>query len=573
MRVELRGMRARVTPAQRVVRPLRIVTLLAMLLLRLSVQAAFAHEGHDHGAQTSPAGPESSGLAETARFAAQSDAFEVVLANRAQDIVIYVDSSTTDEPVTGATVELESGGAVLPVREAEPGLYAVAQSLPAGKHDFHLLVTYDGYEERFSGSLNVSQPQTSPKSSAAALPWIKGTALAGMGFGLAMLAFWSGKRRAGGALLLAMMAIVLLATKAVGHDGPHPDSHQDTAGPADESRPSAGLPDAPSPPLQVTKATQRLIGVRTVRAQVQMLQDTREMAGRVIADPNGIGRVQAERDGRIEPPDSGFLQLGQRVEKGAPLGYLVPTLTTTEEANLQQTLAQIERDSALLVTKSDSVGIVNPNMPMTEAGASLLQELQIQAEGLRKQKEAVLAALQKKISITAPLSGVISKMDLVAGQIVGARETLAEIVDPDRKLVEAFSFDNVAASRIAGATAQIGGDQKIGLAWVGTAPVLKQLATPILFRPQQGTADTEIGTPARIFVHLERRLTGVVLPREALTRDARGRWVIWEHTDPEAFVAHAVTPTQVDAEHVLVSGLQENARIVVSGAGLLGQAR
>jgi hypothetical protein len=185
----------------------------------------------------------------------------------------------------------------------------------------------------------------------------------------------------------------------------------------------------------------------------------------------------------------------------------------------------------------------------------------------------VLAALQKKIPILAPLSGIISKMDLAAGQIVGARETLAEIVDPNRKLVEAFSFDNLAASRVTGAAAEIDPTRKIELAWVGTAPVLRQLATPILFRPQQGAAQFEIGTPARVFARLDRKLTGVLLPREALTRDARGRWVVWEHTEPETFVAHAVTPTQVDAEHVLVPGLEENARIVVAGAGLLGQAR
>jgi multidrug efflux pump subunit AcrA (membrane-fusion protein) len=572
MRAKFMGMRTRVMRARRIARPLRILTFLATLLLPFSIQPAFAHEGHDHTAQTSPAGLES-GLVETARFAAQSDAFEVVLVNRAQDAVIYVDSSATDEPVTGATVALESGGAVQQAREAEPGLYLVAHSLPPGKHDIQLRVTYDGYEEHFSGSLDVFQPQASARSSGAALPWIKGTAFAGVGFGLAMLAFWGGNRRAGGALLLAMMAVVLLATKAVGHDGPHPDSPQDMAAPVAAPGPSADLPDAPSPPLRISKATQRLIGVRTMRAHAQTLQDTREMSGRVIADPNGIGRVQSERDGRIEPPESGFLQLGQRVEKGALLGYLVPTLTTSDEANLQQTLAQIERDSALLVTKSDSVGIVNPNMPMTEAGASLLQELQIQAEGLRKQKEAVLAALQKKIPILAPLSGIISKMDLAAGQIVGARETLAEIVDPNRKLVEAFSFDNLAASRVTGAAAEIDPTRKIELAWVGTAPVLRQLATPILFRPQQGAAQFEIGTPARVFARLDRKLTGVLLPREALTRDARGRWVVWEHTEPETFVAHAVTPTQVDAEHVLVPGLEENARIVVAGAGLLGQAR
>src|SRR6185312_11073733 len=96
MRVKFMCMRTRAMRARGIGRPLRILTFLATLLLPVSIQPAFAHEGHDHAAQTSLAGLEGSGMAETAHFAAQSDAFDVVLANRAQDAVVYVDSSATD---------------------------------------------------------------------------------------------------------------------------------------------------------------------------------------------------------------------------------------------------------------------------------------------------------------------------------------------------------------------------------------------------------------------------------------------------------------------------------------------
>ena len=516
--------------------------------------AAPAHEVHEHAAsQTAPIW---GGAAEDARFAAQSSSFQVVVTHREHELVAYLDAFDSNEPVESAELKLEIDHRVVKPRESEPGLYVFSNDLPAGRHSLALQVSARGRTERFSGTIEVPSRPAAVWVGSSALVWLRGGALAGLGFGLAMVSFWNGRRRAAGALLLAVMGVLLLASKAIGHEGPHQQTAAATSG-----------------AVAVSKATQRLIGVRTVRAQSETVQPSVLLAGRVIADPNGFARLQAERDGRIEPPSQGFFHVGQWVEKDAVVAYLVPTLTTSEESSLQQTLAQIERDAALLVTRSDTVGIVNPNMPMTEASASLLQELQIQAEGLRKQKEAVLAALQKRIEIHAPLSGIVSRSELTSGQMVSARETLAELVDPQKRLFEALSFDNVRDRQIAGATVMLEDGREIMLVLLGTGPVLNQLATPILFRPEKYVAALEIGMPVRIAVRMKRQLTGVVLPRDALTRDERGQWIVWEHTKPELFVPHAVTPVDIDAAHVLVSGFQADARLVVVGAGLLSQAR
>ena len=74
-------------------------------------------------------------------------------------------------------------------------------------------------------------------------------------------------------------------------------------------------------------------------------------------------------------------------------------------------------------------------------------------DALRKRKAAVEASLSKSEALIAPVSGVISTANAVAGQVVDARETLFEIVDPSRLMVEALAHDAVNISDVVGATA------------------------------------------------------------------------------------------------------------------------
>src|SRR5262249_20047707 len=102
----------------------------------------------------------------------------------------------------------------------------------------------------------------------------------------------------------------------------------------------------------LAKTAQRLLAVRTMIARTVEAAPGREIVGRVIPDPNAFGRVQAVRDGRIEPPESGFPHLGQSVTQGEVLAILIPTLSSFEETSLRQTLAQVERDMAALVPRA-----------------------------------------------------------------------------------------------------------------------------------------------------------------------------------------------------------------------------
>jgi len=322
----------------------------------------------------------------------------------------------------------------------------------------------------------------------------------------------------------------------------------------------------------VGKAAQHLLEIRTTVAATVEAAPSREIAGRVIADPNGFARVQAARDGRIEAPDEGFPHLGQSVTRGEVLAVLVPTLSSFEEVSLREKLAQVERDMATLVPRADAIGQVNPNMPMSDAAAGLLQELQIQSQALRRQHELIKAALEQRIEITAPVAGMIASARVTAGQVVAARDMLFEVINRSQALVEAFSFGP--GEEIAAADGMTEDGRTLKLAFLGRGRVLQQQAAPLLFRVTEGAASLDIGTPVRVFVTAAKRDRGVRLPRAAVQRGFGNLAVVWEHTAPETFVPHIVTVAPLDAETVLVTGgLASGMRLVIAGAQFINQVR
>jgi multidrug efflux pump subunit AcrA (membrane-fusion protein) len=324
----------------------------------------------------------------------------------------------------------------------------------------------------------------------------------------------------------------------------------------------------------LSKPAQHLLEVRTAVARMGEAAASREIVGRVIADPNGFGRVQALRDGRIEAPDSGFPHLGQSVTQGEVLAVLIPTLSSFEDASLRERLAQVERDMAALVPRADAIGQVNPNMPMSDATAGVLQELQIQSQGLRRQHELLKAALDQRIDIKAPVAGVIASANVTAGQVVAARDLLFEVINRSQAMVEGFSFEPAPAEEIAEASGATEDGRVVKLAYLGRGRVLQQQAVPLLFRVTEGAAMLDIGTPVRILVRAARRERGVALPRAAVQRGFGNLAVVWEHTAPETFVPHIVTTVPLDAGRVMAtSGLADGMRLVTAGAQFVNQVR
>jgi len=115
---------------------------------------------------------------------------------------------------------------------------------------------------------------------------------------------------------LALVSI-LSAWAGPGAHGPNGE-HLDQA-----SSPTAGgLARLPDGSVNVPKLAQRRMGLRTQLAPESEAAATIQLPGRVVADPNASGQVQAIYGGRVESGPRGLPMAGQAVKQGEVLGWV-----------------------------------------------------------------------------------------------------------------------------------------------------------------------------------------------------------------------------------------------------------
>ncbi len=335
------------------------------------------------------------------------------------------------------------------------------------------------------------------------------------------------------ALALALTAS-LIATPARAGDGhDHGDAPPAASGNGPKRQPDGSV--------FLPKPAQRQIGVRTLPAVADELPRSLELTGKVVMDPNAGGKVQALAAGRVTAAPGGFPLPGQRVKKGEVLAYVTPEAGGRDSRSLAESRLRRLREL------EDTV----PRKTIEEAEAAVANE-----------------------QLRAPVDGVIASTNVIAGQVVEARETLFEIVDPRRLLVEAVSFDPVGAGDIASAVLAVG-ERRVPLQLLGVARVLRDQALPLTFRAEgEALAALAVGQPVKVFMATRQTLPGVGLPAAALMKNPANQTVVWVKTAPERFEPRTVTVEPLDGASVAVTnGLAADERVVVRGATLINQIR
>lgn len=288
------------------------------------------------------------------------------------------------------------------------------------------------------------------------------------------------------------------------------------------------------------KPAQRQIGVRTLAIESGELPRAVELTGKVVMDPNAGGKVQAIVAGRVTPGPKGLPLPGQQVRKGEVLAYVTPEVGGNSRSLAESRLRRLRE-------LADTV----PRKTIEEAEAAVANE-----------------------QLTAPVSGVIASANVVSGQVVEARETLFEIVNPQRMLIEALAFDMAIATDIASAFIVIG-DRNLPLRLLGFARSLREQALPLTFRGEGGAlAALAIGQPVKVFVQTRKTVQGIRVPAAALMKNPANQAIVWVKTAPERFEPRTVNTEPLDGTHVAVtSGLKAGDRIAVRAANLINQIR
>ncbi|MGP1691544.1 MAG: efflux RND transporter periplasmic adaptor subunit [Giesbergeria sp.] len=368
-------------------------------------------------------------------------------------------------------------------------------------------------------------------------------------------------------------ALLVLASHAVAHgDEDHSTSPPSVAAPAASAAPATSESVSPQRladgSLFVPKSVQRQLGLRTRVAEVRDVPASVELAGKVVASANAGGLVQSGQAGRVEAAGPSLPVLGQVVRKGEVLARLKPVTSSLERGASQSQIAEIDAELAIAERKVVRYAELQGAVPQAVIDAAGLER-----DALRGRRSALNSGLNGAEALRAPISGVISASNVVAGQVVDVKEILFEVVDPSRLSVEALAYDPALTSGIAQASAAVPGGA-LSLKYLGTGRQLREQALVLLFGVQPGSAAVSVGQPVTVQASTSRRVHGAALARTAVIKTASGESAVWLHTEAERFVLHKVTAEPLSAtELVVTQGVSQGDRVVTEGAGLLAQVR
>ena len=570
---------------------------IAVLLLSIFAGVAAAGPGHDHGEAvpqaTAPAVP---------RLAAQGEEWEIVATAKGHALTIFLDRHETNEPVNGAKIELTGEG--IPQSKAKEignGTYEIDGEWldEPGSKALTFIVTVSGEMDLIAGTLVIPGADADHGAAPSAWTtflarpelWLMGVVLALGGFFLG-LAFRPKRLPRDGAAkpvttspsplpsasskvhTLKNAAEIILVAVVLAAAVPQPVHAHEGHDHADEAPalPAGSAPaKLPTGEVFLPKTSQRLLHVRTAPAVVEKAKTGSELVGTIIADPAFEGRVQAPMDGQIELASGEVSYVGKPVKAGDVLALLAPAMPVYERGTLAQVTADVEGKLRIAEQKLARLTRISGDyIPQRE-----IDDTKTEIESLRQQKRVLEPKNDERMELKAPVDGIISVATVRAGQVVTARDTLFEIVDPKRLWIEAIGIPGTDdESPVSSASAVDAEGHTIPLTFIGRAPALRQQALPLLFRVDDAHASLGIGATIKVLVQHGAPVEGIIIPDAAVVRGGNGLPQVWVKVAPERFAPRPVRIAPLDGERVVVTGgLQKGDRVVVEAAELINQVR
>lgn len=541
----------------------------AALFSVLTAGQVFAHEGHSHGDEAPP------DTVQTApRATAASALFELVAVANGLSLTVYIDWFETNEPVTEATVNVETpSGPAIATSEGDVFILDAPWAADAGEYELLFTVEAGTDIDFLTATLTIPESNAVPVSLAELWPLQNSVAsiaarlrtgdlaliavgVAGFLAGILIMAMKRRRTVVFGIFLVGMA--IAAAPMAMAETAPHSAIIiRDVA---------QRLPDGR---IFAPKATQRILAIQTIPAVEDEHRRSIEMAGRVIPDPNASGFVQTAIGGRLLPPPGGFPTLGTTVKVGDVMALVEPSLAAADQSSIRQSKAELNQDITLAERQLER------SRPLALSGAvskAQFEEAELKLQGLRDRRAALDSLQMEAEVLVAPVSGVVSKANAARGLIAETNTEIFHIIDPSQLWIEAALFGNLAVAGVASVTGS--DDEAVSLTLVGAGFAEDGQAQPVHYRVSQTSAALRIGERLTVYAATASLTKGISAPRDAVIRGANGENIVFVHIGPEIFEPRAVRIEPLDGGRVIiVAGITAGDRMVTQGAELLNQLR
>lgn len=557
-------------PFSRTKRGILAVLVTAVIALGMSPMQSFAHGGEDHGEKAVPA--VAPAAARLAGFGAEGSVFQAVITpGKDGTSLLYLAEIDSNVPVAQASIEVEAGAWKGAAQAASsPGIYKLAWApVPgAGASDATLVVEAGDQSDLILIS-GINQPQQmAPTRPGSAIwqPWMIGAGGAGGALLLAALLYRRSSRRTGtGLAIIAVMLLPLPTSRPVfAHGG------EDHGGGGEAAHAAAVTPGAA---VTLPKASQFILGIRTMRIEPRQAAETVRLVGKVVPDPSGYARLQPSQAARVVADANFPLPVpGQKVAKGQVVAVLEPNLSSIERSDKRASLYKVESEMELLERQlarwQQAPGLV---------AAKEVETARIQLEQLRKEKAQLSGTALGRQLLTAPIDGLVTDLHVVPGQMVTTDSVLVEIVDPAKLRIEAVLYDLTLAERIVGGTAstKLLPDDQFRLSLIGVSPRLDagDQGLHLQFSVAETKGRLRLGMPLDVYAETGATRLQTAVPRDAVT-EMGGRPVVFVRTAPESFEARPVKVERMVGQWAEIGeGLRTGDKVVLQGVAQLKAVR
>lgn len=372
--------------------------------------------------------------------------------------------------------------------------------------------------------------------------------------------------------------VLLLSLASAGcREAPAPESpseaHTDEGHEEHGAHEHGGLPSEVSLPASVLAAS----GVKLAPVTYEELAPTLDLTGEVRPDPDLAASVAAQVPGRVVAV---HFREGQRVRAGAVLAVIesaelarARAAYTAAEARASAARKNARRVEGLTkdgLASGQDVTAANAEAAALEADASAARQVlaAFGAGGLEPSSNPA------RLSLRAPIEGVVLARDAVIGQTVGAEHVVAHLANLDRAYFEARLFEKNLAAVEKGARADVRLNAYPNEVFTGVVesvgkaldPTARTVVARIVLRNKKDLLKVGLFGKARLVI--EGAATGekrLVVPLSAVTQIGKGD-VVFVQEEAGRFEVHPVTLGASAGGMVeVLAGLREGEQVVVEG--------
>ena len=322
--------------------------------------------------------------------------------------------------------------------------------------------------------------------------------------------------------------------------------------------------------ILIEKETQFLFGILTQKIETEDFNQSTQAIGTVVPSPQGRAVIQSPQAGKII---SLRVTVGQRVSAGQVLAVIEQQVDAGTQINILSQKNSVDAEFNAAKAQYDRLkGIedIAAKKDVTEAKARY--ETALKNKELFTANAGRSTGNTKMITLAAPVSGVVGTFNYSIGAVVNAGETLFDITNLEKVLVEAQVFANDAgqlknAEKIT-TSSNIQNDTAFyQLKLVSTAQSVNgaNQSQKVIFEILHPKAQFKIGENIMVNIFSKNVSSQVVVPNEAIA-EINGKPAVFVKDKAEQYSISYINKGSSNTKYTMViKGVEQRERVVTNG--------